>query len=373
MTATIAISAEWLGTNAGGPEVYTSNLAKGLAKSGGPYRYRLLLSERSQLPLYSEAGSQLVAQLMFGRSRWLVIPFSQPWELMRRPVDLFHATFVAPPICPTPFVLTVCELGFEKFPNLYPPLMTKRLSLLTRSGARRAKRILSISEYTKRDLVECYGIDPAKIDVIYWGVSDRFVPILDRHLIETVRNKYELPVEYILYVGKVEARKNISRLIQAYHFLKQQSDVRHKLVVAGKWSYLNADVTETVDKLQLHDDVIFLPEFDRLDLPVIYNGASVFVFPSLLEAFGIPPIEAMACGIPVVVSQLTAIPEIVGEAGVYVDPLDPKSIADGLHRALTDQSLRTQLIEKGFARARQFTWESTVRQTLAAYETVLER
>jgi glycosyltransferase involved in cell wall biosynthesis len=373
MSATIAISAEWLGTNAGGPEVYTSNLAKGLAKSGGSYRYRLLLSEKSQLQFYSDAAPQLVPQLMLGRSRWLVIPFFQPWELIRRPVDLFHATFVAPPICPTPFVLTVCELGFEKFPNLYPPLMTKRLSLLTRSGARRAKRILSISEYTKRDLVECYEIDPAKIDVVYWGVSDRFVPISNRHLIDTVRNKYRLPAEYILYVGKVEARKNISRLIQAYHLLKQQSDVQHKLVVAGKWSYLNADVTETVEKLQLQKDVIFLPEFDRLDLPAIYNGASVFVFPSLLEAFGIPPIEAMACGIPVVVSRQTAIPEIVGEAGVYVDPLDPKSIADGLHRALTDHVLRGQLIEKGFTRARQFTWESTVRQTLAVYESVMKR
>jgi glycosyltransferase involved in cell wall biosynthesis len=251
--------------------------------------------------------------------------------------------------------------------------MTKRLSLLTRSGARRAKRILSISEYTKRDLVECYGIDPDKIDVIYWGVSDRFVPMTNHAGLEAVRNKYRLPAEYMLYVGKVEARKNISRLIQAYHVLKQQSDIRHKLVVAGKWSYLNADVTETVNRLQLHEDVIFLREFDRLDLPAIYNGAAVFVFPSLLEAFGIPPIEAMACGVPVVVSRQTAIPEIVGEAGVYVDPMDPKSIANGLYSALTDQALRAQLIEKGFARARQFTWESTIRQTLAAYESAMKR
>lgn len=367
----IGISAEWLGTSAGGPETYVSNLIHSLALGQPEYRYHIYLSEQSQMPIYSRLGAHVHPYVMWGRSRWIVLPVSQPLELIRRPVDLFHATFVAPPFCPAPLILTVVDVGFERFPHFYPKMVTKRLSALTRRGVKQAKLILSISEYTKQELVDCYGEDPNRIRVTHLGVSDRFRPVEDREQVQAVRAKYGLQDDYILYVGKVEPRKNLKRLIQAYHLLRRDRGVRHKLAIVGMWSYLNDDVRPAIASLGLQDHVIIVGEVERADLPLLYNGASLFTYVSLMEGFGIPPIEAMACGIPVVVSNSTSLPEIVGNAGIYADPLDPASIADGLYRGLTDDAFRTELIANGFQRAKRFTWRATAEATARAYEEAL--
>ena len=367
----IGISAEWLGTSAGGPETYVSNLIQNLALSQQGYRYHIYLSEQSQMPVYSRLGAHVHPYLMWGRSRWIVLPISQPVELIRRPVDLFHATFVAPPICPAPLILTVVDIGFERFPHFYPRMVTKRLSALTRRGTKQAKLILSISEYTKQELVDCYGVDPGRIRVTHLGVSDRFHQVADQEQVQTARAKYRLQDDYILYVGKVEPRKNLKRLIQAYSLLRRDRGVRHKLAIVGMWSYLNDDVRPTIASLGLQDDVVIVGEAERADLPLLYNGASLFTYVSLMEGFGIPPIEAMACGIPVVVSNSTSLPEIVGDAGIYTDPLDSISIADGLYRGLKDDAFRTELVAKGLRRAKAFTWRATAEATSRAYKEAL--
>jgi glycosyltransferase involved in cell wall biosynthesis len=364
----IGISAEWIGTRAGGPEVYVSNLIHTLARIDERNQYRVYLSERRALNDYTKLGSRITPHLMWGRSRWVVIPFAQPLEMVARPVDLFHATFVAPPVCPAPFVLTVCELGFEKHPEFYPRLMTVRLSKLTRWGAKRALKILSISEYTKKDLVECYKVDPEKIEVVYLGVSERFIPMPDKSQLLPLLRKYQIPGPYILYVGKLEARKNVARLLRAYQQLRQNTAHQHQLVIVGVRSYLYADIDETLRELKLEKEVRILENVDRSDVPSLYNGASLFVFPSLLEAFGIPPLEAMACGIPVVVSNATAIPEIVGDAAVFVDPYDVSSIAEGMNKVLSDTELQKKLVAKGLQRAKRFSWEGTAKKTLSVYE-----
>ncbi len=364
----IGISAEWIGTRAGGPEVYVSNLIHTLSRIDERNQYRVYLSERNAFNGYTGLGSHIIPRLMWGRSRWVVIPFAQPLEMITRPVDLFHATFVATPLCPAPFVLTVCELGFEKHPKFYPRLMTLRLSKLTRWGAQRALKILSISEYTKKDLIDCYKIDPEKIEVVYWGVSERFTPMPNKSQLLPLLRKYQIAGPYILYVGKLEARKNVARLLRAYHQLRQETSHQHKLVIVGVRSYLFADIDETLRELRLEKEVLILENVERSDVPGLYNGASLFVFPSLLEAFGIPPLEAMACGVPVVVSNATAIPEIVGDAAIFVDPYDISSIAEAMNKVLSDAELQKKLVEKGLQRVKQFSWEKTAKQTLAVYE-----
>ncbi len=366
----IGLSAEWIGTRAGGPEVYSSNLIHALSMIDHENQYSVYLSEKGPLKDYSGKGPNVIPRLMWGKSRWVVLPFSQPLEMMLHPVDLFHATSVAPPFCPAPFVLTVTELGFERHPEFFPRMMNLRLSKLSSWGARRAKRILSISEYTKNDLVEIYKIDPEKIIVTYCGVSERFRPLRDRSKIERVLEKYGIPSEYILYVGKLEARKNVARLLRAYHQLRQETRCPHKLVLVGNRSYLYSDIFETVDDLALQEDVWVLENIPRGELPAFYNGASLFVFPSLLEAFGLPPVEAMACGIPVVVSNTTSLPEIAGDAAFLVDPYSVPSIAEGMQEVLMDEKLRESLVEKGFRRANEFTWKKTAERTLEVYRTV---
>ncbi len=366
----IGLSAEWIGTHAGGPEVYQSNLIESLLSLDNENEYHIYLSERSVMQRYQGRGRRVIPRLMFGKSRWIVIPISQPLGMITKPVDLFHATFIAPPLCPAPFVMTITELGFERYPEFYPRSMRLRIEQLVRSGSKRALQLLSISEYTKNDLIEIYHIDPDRITVTYCGVSDRFRPIKDKKIIADVLKQYGIHDEYILYVGKLEIRKNVDRLLQAYHKLKNETDHEHKLVIVGDKSYLYDHIFETMDRLKLHNDVYILEKVVRSHLPAFYNGASVFVFPSLMEAFGIPPIEAMACGIPVVASNVTAVPEITGDAAVHVDPYNVYSIADGILKVLNDEPLRRDLIVKGFERAKFFSWEETAQRTIDVYKAV---
>jgi glycosyltransferase involved in cell wall biosynthesis len=226
------------------------------------------------------------------------------------------------------------------------------------------------SQSTKTDVMRLYGVNPEKIAVIYEGYDEEvYKPQDNLAPIEEVKREYNISGKYILYVGTLEPRKNIPRLVEAFHSLKK-GEVEHKLVVAGKLGWLYKDIFTTVTKLNLENEVIFTGYIPQKELPILMGGAEVFAYPSLYEGFGLPPLEAMACGTPVIASNTSSLPEVIGDAGILVDPYNSKEIAQAMYRLISDEGLRQQMHQRGLNRAKMFSWEKTAQQTLKVFEIV---
>jgi len=361
----IAVTAEWIGASAGGPERYVKNLITELADVDTNNDYQILVSH--EVPqVWKESLGKRMHFKHVGRSRWYAVPVGTPLKLLGSQIDLLHATYVAPPLCSKPFVLTVHDLGFEIHPEFFPPLVRHRLALLTRHGVRRAASIIAVSEETKQTLIDCYNVAAERITVTPNGVEAPFFEPADKHD-APIRSSYTLPADYILYVGKLQARKNIARLLRAYHLLRQSRDDTPELVLVGQRTWLANEIYSVLDELKLHNVVRFTGHVPDEHLPAIYRGASVFVYPSLFEGFGIPLLEAMACRVPVTCSNLSSLPEVVGDAALQFDPLDIDDIADKLAKVLNDSALRHSLITCGRKRAEQYLWKNTAEKTLQVY------
>nr|MBC7245819.1 glycosyltransferase family 4 protein [Chloroflexota bacterium] len=233
----------------------------------------------------------------------------------------------------------------------------------------RVNAVITVSQVSKTDIVNYLRIPDDKVHVIYEGVDASYHPIPWEETGQ-MTSRYGLPRGYILFVGSVEERKNLRRLLQAYALLCERGEQR-RLVVVGphKWKYTR--ILQTVAELGIGQRVIFTGYIPDEDLPALYSGADLFVFPSLYEGFGLPPLEAMACGTPVVCSNAGSLPEVVGDAALLVDPYDVEALAEAMHRVLHDPALCEELRQKGLARAQQFTWEKAALETLAVYEGVL--
>ncbi len=233
----------------------------------------------------------------------------------------------------------------------------------------RVDTVITDSQASKADIVRFLGIPAARVRVIYVGVSAAFRPASQSE-IAVVRSSYGLSDRYILFVGSVEKRKNLRGLLRAYACLRRMEETC-PLVVAGVRRRKYTAIMETLWELDLEKHVIFTGYVPDADLPALYSGADLFVFPSLYEGFGLPPLEAMACGTPVVCSNAASLPEVVGDAAITVDPYDVEGLAEAMRRVLTDANLRQELREKGLQRAKQFTWERAARETIAVYQKVL--
>ena len=242
-------------------------------------------------------------------------------------------------------------------------------------GMKKADKIITISQHTKKDLLEHLMIPPEQIEPVYLGVDPHFRVIHQNQLTET-REKYHLPERFILYVGSEQPRKNFQSVIRAFQSLKNTYNLEGiKLVKVGRPQIGEDDrkaIFDLIGELGLAKDVFFMDYVPEEDLPSMYNLADLFVYPSLYEGFGLPPLEAMACGTPVVTSNTSSLPEVVGDAGIMVDPLDVDALADSMHRVLTDDHLSEKLRNMGIARAREFSWEKTAQKTWQIYEQVME-
>ena len=285
-------------------------------------------------------------------------------------VDLFHATdHLLPCLSHVRSVFTLHDLTFCLYPETHASLNRWFLTLMMPRFLRATDAIIADSECTKRDAGRVYGLDESRIQVIYPGVNRRFRPC-GHEIITTVRCKYGLPEHFILYVGTIEPRKNLTVLLEGYLALKNQA-LGHRLVLAGKRGWLCESFFKKLRELGLEGEVIFPGFVPDEDLPGLYSAADLFVFPSLYEGFGLPVLEAMACGTPVVCSDTSSLPEVAGEAALLASPTDVRALIVAMRRALTDESLRTEMRAKGLAQASQFTWERTAKETLAIYRQVL--
>ena len=295
-----------------------------------------------------------------------------PLALRREGVTLFHAPhYVLPPLVTCRSIVTIHDCIHLMFPQYLPSrfaLGYARASIAL--AARRADRVLTVSESSKRDILRFVDTDPDKIDVIYNAYDERFSREPREEDVVRVRERYQLQDEFVLYAGNVKPHKNLERLIDALQIVHARGLDHLKLVIIGDELSKGASLRRAVHRHNLHRYVRFLGYLPEDTLAVMYRLAGVFVFPSLYEGFGLPPLEAMASGTPVVTSNVSSLPEVAGDAAVLVNPLDPADIADGILRVLTDETLRRDLRRKGLVRASQFSWETSARRVREIYEQV---
>jgi len=288
-------------------------------------------------------------------------------------VSLFHATeHLLPRITHARSVFTLHDTAYLLFPQYHLLRNRLYLTLMMPRFLAQAEAIIAVSESTRRDAERFYRLDPAKVHVIPEGVEPQFAPITNCQLLDAIRQRYNLPFRFILYVGTIEPRKNLLTLLEAYAALRVQSP-EVGLVIAGGRGWLYESFFECLRQLGLEEYVTLTGYVPDDDLPALLNLAEVFAFPSVFEGFGLPPLEAMACGAPVVCSNASSLPEVVGEAGLLLPPADLRAWVEALQRLLTTPELRAELRAQGLARARRFTWEAAAQKTLAIYETVNRR
>jgi glycosyltransferase involved in cell wall biosynthesis len=282
--------------------------------------------------------------------------------------------YTAPPLAPCPVVATIHDLSFEHLPETFKRRSRVQLRLTVRRTTRNAAHIITPSEYSRRDVIETYRVAPERVTVTPEAASPRFEPATAEE-IERVRNVYGIRGVYILAVGSIQPRKNLARLIRAYSDLRRArgGSKLPQLVLVGKQAWLYGETLRAIEEHGIRDSVLLTGYVPERDLPALYSGALCFVYPSFFEGFGLPPLEAMRCGTPVVTGDRTSLPEVVGDAGLLVNPFDTGAIRNAIARLIDDAALRADLAERGRRRALSFDWRDTARMTLQVYRKVIRR
>lgn len=304
---------------------------------------------------------------------WHRLHLPLPADWFAGEVDIYHSPdFVLPPLRRAHGVMTVHDLSFRQVPDCADPGLRRYLERAVPHALRRAARILADSHSTKHDLMTLLDVDAARIDVVYPGVGPAYRPVSDEAQRQVIRQRYGLDRPFIFSVGTLEPRKNYGRLIQAYAAVRARERLPHQLVIAGGQGWLYQSIFDTVRQLDLQENVRFLGYVDEADLPALYSLADAFAFPSRYEGFGIPVIEAMACGTPVITANNSSLPEAAGDAALLVAAEDVDGLAQAIGQVLTDDVLRSTLRQRGFSQAARFTWADAAQSLLHAYAHTLE-
>jgi glycosyltransferase involved in cell wall biosynthesis len=348
--------------------------------------------------------AQIVA-LRPGNPLWR-IPLVMPAMAARYQVDLLHVTYHAPPLASCPAVVSVHDISFEHYPQFFSPRDLLVLKTLVPLSARRAARVMTGSRHAKDEIVARYGISPDKVVVAYMAAGPQFQPVTQLEALAAVRRRYGIGSgPFILALGNLQPRKNIHRLVQAFAPVVRErqakgsrasrvpysgakpaaqkgiggSEGTHpkmdqvKLVIAGQAQWRESEIVRAVAEAGVEESVVFAGYVADADLPALYSAATLFVYPSLYEGFGLPPLEAMACGTPVLCSNTTSLPEVVGDAALAVDPTEVHSLTQAMVTVLGHPGLQADLRDRGLARAAQFSWQRCADETWAVYQEVYRR
>ena len=362
-----------------GTETYSLHLIRALLAQGTSHRFRLYFNRTPEPGLFPGGADRRV--MPFPRL-WTHLRLSR--EMQLAPPDvLFVPSHVLPVVHPRRCVVTVHDLGYHYYPEAHTLFQNAYLRWSTRYNARTATRVLADSDATRRDLQRYYGIPEERIVVVYPGRDETFAEVEDPQALDVVRARYGLSAPYFLYVGTLQPRKNLQRLVDAFARLASASPAKPgpadgqvggtsepQLVLAGKKGWLYEEIFDLVRKLGLGDRVMFTGYVPDSDLPGLLSGALAFVFPSLYEGFGLPVLEAMACGTPVICSNVSSLPEVGGDAALLIDPLDTEALAEAMLQVAVDEGLRNTLVERGHEQVQRFSWQRCARQVLGVLEDV---
>ncbi len=356
---------------------YETNLARRLPRFGGAHEF-VIFARKDEADSFRADGLEIITYPAKYKSplKNLYWHHTGLHRLAKKArLDLLHLSTQQRLVWRRPcrVTATINDLGTYHIENKYGRLRDFYLKKFGPLCARRADALISISEFTKKDLVELWKIDPRKIEVIPDGIDEeRFAKTDPAQGRAALTKRFSLPEKYFLYIARLDhPSKNHVNLLEAFRIFRERSDSDCGLVLAGSKWYSADVIFARTEELGLKDSVVFTDFVADADMPALISGAAVFVFPSLFEGFGIPPLEAMAAGVPVACSNVAAIPEVVGDAALTYDPRQPERIAEALLRITGDDGLRRSLIEKGEKRAAQFTWDNTARATVEFFDRVL--
>ena len=366
----IAIDAHSVGSQLAGNETYAVNLIEALAAVDQSNQYTLYVTRQSAIDRFANRWPNFNVKRTVPHTPLVRIPVTLSAELRRNPVDVLHVQYTAPPLAPCPVVVTIHDLSFEHLPETFNRRSRAQLRLTVRRTARKAAQILTLSEFSRRDIVDTYRIAPNRVSVTPAAAPSHFKPIEDETELRKIREIYGIERDYILSVSSIQPRKNLIRLIEAYSCLRgsRPEGKLPQLVLVGKRGWLDNETFRAAQRHSANNDIAFTGYVAEKDLPALYSGATCFVYPSFFEGFGLPVLEAMQCGAPVIAGNRTSIPEVVGKAGLLFDPFDTNSLVQALTRMLDDSEYRAALRIQGLERAREFDWKQTARMTLQAYQ-----
>jgi glycosyltransferase involved in cell wall biosynthesis len=353
---------------------YIRNVVHGLARLDQQTEY-VLLCRPEDVDVATELGPNFRGVAESARPYSIGEQIRIPLSLVRERAHLLHEPhYVLPPATRCRSVVTIHDCIHLMFPQYLPNAFAHLYARASMwSAVRKADRILTVSESSKRDILKFFDIPADKVVVIYNAIDERFLAEPDAEHMDRIRQRYQLDHPFLLYVGNIKPHKNLERLVDAFARVRANGFGDLRLVIVGDRQSKYPPLRQAVHRHRLDKDVRFLGFQPYDTLAVFYRLARAFVFPSLYEGFGLPPLEAMACGTPVVTSNVSSLPEVAGGAAILVDPYDADSIADGITRAISDQALRTELITRGLARARDFSWTQSVTAIHRIYMDVLER
>jgi GT2 family glycosyltransferase/glycosyltransferase involved in cell wall biosynthesis len=372
----IGINTRYVQTKISGIGRYVLELMKGL----------LSIDKKSKYFFYQYSHYKIIKPIESQNAQYIIPKFQSEgrtarifWEqfifakkIKDNKIDVFHGpSFMIPFFLDCPSIITVHDLTFLHYPKgfTFPTLLYYKTFF--RYSLKKASMIIADSKATKQDLMKYCGMHPNKIKVIYLGVDNQFTIIDDKKRKESVVKKYMLPEFFFLFTGLLSPRKNVEGVIQAYaQLMKDEKNIQHKLVIVGNKGWLYEPIFELVKKLQIEDKVIFTGYVDTEDLPVFYNLAEALLFPSFYEGFGLPILEAMACGCPVITSNISSMPEVAGEAAILINPRNICEIQEGMKTIISDKEVKTRLIKRGLEQVKGFSWENTAKETLDLYKRV---
>ncbi len=361
-----------------GDRTYLLNLLWQFVCMDLPHEFVLFTDRTGELPLTLPSNFHLVQLPRL--SRWLYTGLLLPRACATQRVDLLHVQYIAPLFAPCPVITTVHDVHWRRFPETFPTKDRWLMELFLPLTFCRVATVITDSQASRDDLVQFFRLPPKKVRVIYLAAEERFFERLPDGERQAILSRYGLQEGYVLFVGVLQPRKNLGRLLGAYAMLmgrgardggrEGEKTTLPPLAIVGKLGWQVRALQRVVDELQLSEWVRFVGYVPDDDLPALYQGATAFAHPSLWEGFGLPVLEAMASGVPVLTSATSSLREIAEGAAMLVDPTSVESIADGLWQLLTNEGLREGLMQKGLKRAQQFSWHKTAEATLQVYEQV---
>jgi glycosyltransferase involved in cell wall biosynthesis len=363
----IGIDAHMLGHNETGNETYVLELVRALTALASGDTFFIYVEHLESLPREIHATPRVRVIPYATRSGLRRLLRELPKRAARDALDVLHISYNAPLRLPEAcaLVVTIHDISFEHFPQFFSQRLRAFLKTSVPRSARAAQQIITDTESAKQDLVKTYRLPPEKITVTHYAAGAQFRRISERAALERVRAKYNTGEKFVLAVGNLQPRKNWERLMRAFAQAKREAGLPHKLVIVGQRLWRAAPIFEMARELT--DAVVLTGYVPAEDLPLLYNAADIFAYPSLYEGFGLPVVEAMACGTPVLTSNVSCLPEIAGNAAHFVDPYDQAAMTHALVRLATDDAYRSELATRGLTRAHLFSWERTAQQTLQVY------